>query len=262
MEGIPFDRLLHRYPPGHRRYVRQVKRRRLKIYLRPLFRRTYPTRERFILLSQMRSGSHLVRSLVNAHPSVHCDAEIFATVPTVIPRLLLKNAMGAREEPVYGFMLKPNHPAITQGSTTAHWIEWMQHEGFKLVHVQREDRLRQALSCHLAIQRQVWIVKKGVSKGVQPLRIDPEEILGIRTFIDSWKDSEEEWVSTLPSISFSYERDLESPERHQETADAIFDFLGLESVPVAAQIQRVLPPDPREYVTNWEEVAAAWEGGG
>ena len=195
---------------------------------------------------------------MDAHPKIHCSDELFAIQRAVRPRLLLKNAMGARPEPVFGFMLKPHSPASVQGSTTMDWINWLQDEEFKLVHLFREDKLRQALSNYVAMERQIWIHRKGIPRHVEPTRVDVTRLLEIRRFIESWSGAESRWVDTLPSISFSYERDLRSADRHQPTADAIFQFLGLDSVPVEAQIEQVLPSDPSMFVTNWPEVLTAW----
>lgn len=258
MQGIPLSSIRpQRSTAGGRRYRRYLRRRRLRLYLHPLFRSSHPTLKRFIVLSQMRVGSNLLRSLINSHPQVFCQDELFKRLKAFNARLLLENAAAARPEPVFGYMLKPHHPEDEQGFDNGEWIRWMQEEGFRLIHLRREDALRHALSIYMAMGRNVWIKRDGAPPRLESVTVDIERLLQIRAFVESWRDVESLWLESMPARSFSYERDLQDAGRHQSTADAVFEFLEVESVPVQTDLVRTLPTDPAEFVLNWDEVLEA-----
>jgi len=55
------------------------------VYTIPLIKRADSARCKFVVLAQSRSGTRLLRDLINCHLDVHCDATIF---DNHIPRFL------------------------------------------------------------------------------------------------------------------------------------------------------------------------------
>ena len=71
-----------------------------------------------------------------------------------------------------------------------------------------------------------------------------------------------ECLKDLPHLHLSYEADLLPPERHQATADRLFEWIEVGTAPVAARNRKILPDDPRATIANYDEVAQAVEARG
>ena len=63
--------------------------------------------KKFVLFFRPRSGSNLLVSLLNAHPDIHCDGEIFVRgkQKPIWPSLFLKGQSSKYYRGIYGFKL-------------------------------------------------------------------------------------------------------------------------------------------------------------
>ena len=62
-------------------------------------------------------------------------------------------------------------------------------------------------------------------------------------------------LESLPYLEIIYEENLLTTNQHQPTADKIFTYLNLPSVPVKTSLQKT-PYKISEVIENYEEIAA------
>jgi len=235
----------------------------LSVYLRQLLWRHPPPEGRFAILSHPRSGSQLLRGLINHHPQVCCMGEVFLRFldtrwsRVLFPRFYLE-ALAARSPfPTYGCILRQSHLHRVCHDAEA-FQRRLAEEGWKLIYLQRADRVRLALSQLRAARLKVWHLH--APEAPVAVRIDVQELRDQLRWIDQVRRHEERIMGSLPHLRVHYEDDLLPAERHQPTADRVFAWLGLPSVPVRARLHRTTPDDLSLGVANWAEVRAALEG--
>lgn len=238
-------------------YILSARLHEFYIYLRQLALRPAPPRVRFAIFSHPRSGSQLLRALVSQQPAVYCEGEVFLKFVgsrVLFPRVYLEGLSARTKSDVYGCILRQSHIySITRD------FEGFQRrlaaEGWKVVYLQRRDRLRLALSQLRAASSGIW--HRYAPGALAPMVVDVRELRDQLRWIDQCRRHEERIMGSVPHLKVVYEDDLFAASAHQATADAVFAFLGLPSVPVAARTFVTTPPDLSQAVANWEEVQRA-----
>ena len=208
---------------------------------------------RFVIFAQGRSGSTLLADLLNSHPRVYCADEILTWKRSDPARYALACSVGHRCD-TYGFKVKIYQ--LTQGqqlTDPGRLLRQLHDEGWLLLHLQRRNVLRQALSSMVAAQRDVYHQQRGAA-GLAPVPIDAAELL--RQTADRVRFCAEEAAALegLPYASFLYEDDLLDPASHQATASRAFAYLGIEDVPVRTKLRKIADRSLEEVVANAAEV--------
>jgi hypothetical protein len=58
-------------------------------------------------------------------------------------------------------------------------------------------------------------------------------------------------TSYLPLL---YEEHLLKPTHHQQTLNRVFDYLGVESIPVKTRFQKTTAPQISDFIENYDEI--------
>jgi len=218
---------------------------------------------RFVLLSNYRSGSTLMASLLNCHPEVFCDDEIFyrfiadAGCPRMLsPRLYLRGRAACSPKPVYGFDLKVDQ-LNKVNSERLHGphlqtVAWLQRNQWRIVYLRRLNLFQQSLSNVLASTRRVW--HRIDESPVPAVAILPKTLLEHMAYLEKTNAWEARAVMGLDYLELVYERDLLDASVHQKTADRVFAYLGLFSAPVKTEMRKMAASLPGLDVTNYEEL--------
>lgn len=213
---------------------------------------------RFLIFSQSRSGSTLLVDLLNSHPKVHCDKEIYLQ-PVPFPSLYRKALERRSNKPVYGFKTHIHQLYYKLGVTDpALFLAELHRDGYRFLFLRRENLVRQVMSDQLRQAGGQTHYRKG-EKDVELARlvVDPAEILEkLQQRHDFWIEAET-LLADLPHHTVYYERDLSDPADHQRTMDAVFGFLGLEPVSVETELVRINTRPLRDSIENYDELAAA-----
>lgn len=134
-------------------------------YLRYFTNRSTLPNRRFLIVCDYRSGSTLLANLLNQHPDVYCDGEIF--IPFVEHKLhriiwpygYLQGKLSATAKPVYGFDCKVDQimaMGINPRNTASSFFKKLNQEGWHFIYLRRLNIVRQSLSNHIAITRRQW----------------------------------------------------------------------------------------------------------
>jgi hypothetical protein len=220
----------------------------------------------FIIYGQSRSGSTLLKELLNSHPDITCDGELltmgwkYLDHPLTI-KLISKypypyfNLRRLRSgSPVYGFKFmifnsrKPGK--VLQHLVRNHW---------KLIHIHRNNILKQSLSNIIAKETRHWHLKEGESPPDYRLEIPPEKLLGELNTRKIWSERGNRFLEGIPHLRLDYESDLEEEENWSRTAARLFSYLDLEYQPVSSRINKTDPRPYREVISNYDDLITSLE---
>ena len=130
--------------------------------------------QKFVILSHLRSGTHLLRSALESHPSAVCQSEVFNSDDPRLPYPLSTATDEVLRRWVYkafppqieaaGFVMQVYHPrglaAFPGIRENAGWADiWSRLEAMadlKVIHLRRENGLRRHLSHVMARETGEW----------------------------------------------------------------------------------------------------------
>ena len=222
---------------------------------------TTQAKTKFIIFGQSRSGSTLLINLLNCHPQILADLEIYN--PLHIPALLkpLKNVicgypmpyanyrMWQTAKPVYGFKL-----LFFQIQKPEKFLSQLARNNWKFVHIHRDNIWQIALSNIIAMKTNHWHRNTGNESTPESVVIDPDRLFRALKTRTAWKAKENRLIEPYDHLKINYEKDLKNHENWQATSDKMFDFLGLENHPVQSTMQPTYQKPYSELIENYLEI--------
>lgn len=214
-----------------------------------------------LIFAQGRSGSTLLVELLNSLPEVRCEGEILQR-RVAFPAAWAEARRLRHRDRLYGFKVKPlqllHHQNVTD---MGGWLAGMHGRGWRLVHLERRNLLRQVLS-NIAAERYGWQRRVDTANpGRDPLHVDPAVLtywMGVRA---RWREQEHAALAGLAHETVHYEDDLSDPDRQQATLDRLAAALGVESAAGASNLRPANPGALADRIANYAEVRQALEGG-
>lgn len=211
---------------------------------------------KFIILSQGRTGSSLLQSLLDSHPQILCEGELLM-YPVSFPNLYIKS-MAARQyqkEVAWGFKVKPYHLTGTQKRDLNKFICDFYAEGWKIIRLERKDIFRQTISGIIGKYRNTWVITSENSKlNKTKIKIDTDQVIEWMEGKLKQKKWENEALDGLHYLNISYEDDLDDSENHQTTCDRICNHLKLPEKTIQTKLKKTTSRDLREEIENYDEV--------
>lgn len=217
----------------------------------------------FLVLSQGRSGSTLLTDLLSSVDGVVCDREVLAA-PVWSPALWVRGLRHRHPDATYGFKVKIYQLTRHQGITDpGRWLRGRARTGWRVVHLRRENLLRQVLSNARLWQTSVTHRTGDDAAAVhEPMTIEVPRLLAYLDARRSLGRAEDAALQGIPHLRLSYERDLLDPGRHASTVARVLAHVGHTGsavVPHTALV-RTSVDDLGALVANLDEVAAALRG--
>ena len=219
-------------------------------------------KKKFVIFSQSRSGSTLLKDLIDSHPSIHCEGEILALSEGYItnrfvlklcrripvPYIYFRKSLSQNE--IYGFTLFTYHtPHIKQ------CLYSLSRLGWRIIYLKRLDIVNQAISSIIALRSQYFHNIEGV---VKPKKInfeitEDEFLSAIKKRID-WRQKESITLKNIDHLTVYYEKDLEQMNCWQPAADKIFKHLNIASVAIHSGLQNTYSKPYSELINNYHEL--------
>lgn len=219
---------------------------------------------KFIVFGQGRSGSTLLTKLLDQHPDIFCDQEIFGSKQSPIfllpEKYIESNARkpSTSGKPIYGFKVKVYQLFSDQKiKNVKKLLERLHKKGWKFIFLYREDEMSHNVSSFKAFSMGKWFVEKEeiVKKAAsEKLYVDPVQFEKSVLWRRKFSAMEKECLQNIPHISVSYERDLLKSENHQKICDSIFNFLGVESHVVSANVKKMNSSNLEDSISNYSEI--------
>jgi hypothetical protein len=221
----------------------------------------YP-KSKFLIYTRGRTGSTVLTDLLNCHPDIFCDVEIFnflyCGAKVKYPEIYIKSCSkraGKHGKSVYGFKVKIAQLRYEHGYENYDEIlSNLYKDGYKFIYLRRSNYFRHKLSNIISAQTKIFHIKNGDSGVSRKVKIECDQLMeGIR-YGEIVNKTEAENLKEIDHITINYEDDLIENSMHQETADKIFKYLGLKSVKVDTELKRIVPEDLKEIILNYDEV--------
>lgn len=221
----------------------------------------YPE-NRFVIYTRGRTGSNVLTELLNCHPEILCDTEIFNLMychSTVLFPLTYIKSCSKRatihNKPVYGFKVKiaqlkfehkyKNYDIILKN---------LSDKGWKFLHLKRDNFLRHKLSNLLMAETKISHIRNGDNFIPKKIKIDCKVLMEGIKYSEEVERTEEENLKLIPHLKIQYEKDLVDNSKHQETADRIFEYLNLKPHKVNTNLKRITSENLEDVILNYDEV--------
>lgn len=216
---------------------------------------------KFIIFGQSRSGSTLLVHLLNCHPELMVDFEIYNPVhlPLLLkplikvirryPLPLANYSLWKSNKPVYGFKL-----LFFQVQNPEKLLSRLHHNNWKFIHIHRDNIWQIALSNIMAMTTDHWHRHTDNESTPESIAIKPERLLNALKNRTQWKTKEFELIKPYEHLSINYEKDLKNSNNWQATADKIFSYLDLESYLVTSTMKTTYQKPYSELIENYDEL--------
>lgn len=225
------------------------------------FKLSYPE-NKFVIYTRGRTGSTVLTDLLNCHPEIYCDVEIFnflyseskVKFPGLYIRSCSKRASSYKKS-TYGFKVK-----IAQLRHEHKYDKFdniltdLQSNGWKFIHLKRMNFLRHKLSNIVATRTNIFHIKNSSSERPERIKIDCNELIEGIKYSEKVEQEEEESLRNIPHLKLIYENDILDNSKHQETADKVFNYLNLKSCIVKTEMKRIISENLQDSILNFDEV--------
>lgn len=236
--------------------------------------------EKFIILGTARTGSNLLRGLLNSHRHVIAFGEIFRHKDTIgwdfahLPQpdsmlsLFQNDPVKFLETRVFGHF--PRHIAAVGFKIFyyhAHddaweplWTYLVKQEEIKVIHMKRRNMLRTHLSRKRAMLTDVWITQQPneLKQSVGPISLDYEECLEEFTKTRDWEQQYDSLFKNHDRVDVFYE-DLD--EDYLNEMGRIQKFLGVNVTEVQPSTAKQSKRRPlSSSILNYSELKEQFTG--
>ncbi len=233
------------------------KRREIAAYSRALLQKNQIPEQKFVIFGHGRSGSTLLVQLLNNQPKIYCEEEILNGRfygEILFPSLCVKGRSAKFPSKVYGFKVKIYQLIEDQNIEPEKFILNLFRDGWKIINLKRNNLLRNEISTLVAYSRDKWHSTSESSLNNKKITIAPEQLLEGIERREIYQIKEQEILKNIDHIKVIYEEDLLPAENHQKTCDRIFNYLGLDSVPVKTKLVKTTSNQLSDVIENYEEV--------
>lgn len=224
--------------------------------------------QKFIIFAHYRTGSTLLADLLNCHPQIFCDGEIFLKFvlrpigfrKVLLPKLYVKHCCRKANTKIYGFDLKLHQFEVTNirqlHGNSQFCFETLFKKNWKIIHLKRYNLFHHALSNYCANKRKIWAKTQETNQDLfsEPIYVDVQALLEELNWHERMFQSELTVLRDIPHLTLEYEKDLLKSEQHQTTANKVFAYLNIESVSVQTKFQKIASSNLADDIINYEEV--------
>jgi len=214
---------------------------------------------KFVIFGQGRSGSTLLKQLLHSHPAINCDGELlnvkdnYITNPFALrlaykfPIRFFNFRSRISKNELYGFTL-----LFYQYYPQRYLLEKLHNNGWRVIHITRENDFLQSISHFVARQTNLWHRTHEHSDHLQKVLIDPNEFLSWIKLLAKNKATENEIFKNLDHFRVVYENDLQQEDLWPNITSRIFEFLNTCQAPVSAGIKKTYARPYSEIVENYD----------
>jgi len=215
---------------------------------------------RFIVLSRSRTGSNLLISLLNSHPHIYAEGEIFAKLSGRNYKEVLAKAFA--KQPFHinakGFKIFYYHPLDDRSCNI--WDELQSLNDLHIIHLKRRNILRTLLSRKIAKIQNVWAVSSdrqhsNLCKDKVSTHFTVDELNKGFKQTREWEEVGDKMFRTHPVLSIDYE---ELVNDRTNTFRKVTEFLGVEYTQPKTELKKQNTKSMRETITNYDALKSAF----
>lgn len=216
----------------------------------------------FIVLTRDRTGSNMLIQMMNSHPNIAADYEIFAKLNGRTEQSVLNKAFS--RQPFYvkakGFKIFYYHPQDTDSATIWNFLESM--NDLYVVHLKRRNILRALISSRIAYMTGIYGVRSEKEKSVYQKKVSSifYPVDDLRKHMEqtrAWEEKGEEKFKKHPMISIDYE-DL--VDHRNQTFKKVTDFLSVTYKEPRTDFKKQTTQSLRELLENYDLLKDQFRG--
>lgn len=221
-----------------------------------------------LIFAQGRSGSTVLESLLASTGHFASRGELLGEGHELVryPYAFLRGharRTGRRHFLAHVKVYQLNRDRIAAGAAPIdprRFLRRLHGEGWRIIHLTREDRVRHVLSNLVAEARKGYhkLDDRPETTAVRVERTAVEAAIAERL---AFAEEERAALEGIPHTRVVYERDLEPAAAHQATIDGVLDFLGLPHRPVSTPLRKINARPLRNIIANYDELADWLENG-
>lgn len=209
----------------------------------------------FVIVSQARSGSNLLVSLLDSHPQIDARGELLRRLDGVPIATRLEEIYGRKPRRIHavGFKCFYYHPLDNPDAPI--WEQLQAIEGLHVVHLARRNVLRTVTSRRLAGATGAW-VDHGEGVAAKPkVRFTPAELREAFEQTEAWIRAYEHRFRDHPRLEVSFE-DLVTGT---STSTDVVSFLGLAPTLLQTSMRRQNPEPLSQLIEGFDELRAEFD---
>lgn len=229
--------------------------------------------KRFVIFGMGRTGSSLLASLLNSHPGILCEGELFRLKrwPTSLrmiariwqehpmPYLAYRQMLARLHNPIvaYGFKLHTKLHA-QQIADTYGFLHQAHRHGWKIIHLERESLFDQVISTMMSSETGRYFGNDLKSEPTVQVTIPVDTFLTTMQKTVTISHNNRRMLSKIPHIHIGYTSDLAQEVLWQPTVAHICRYLDIPEP--AHAYSHISKPWTRPYaqmITNYAELVEA-----
>jgi LPS sulfotransferase NodH len=232
---------------------------------------------RFVILARSRTGSNLLRSLLNSHPQIVVFSEVFRNPDAIdwgFPgyRQSPRDARLMRQDPVaflenrifagqprnvaaVGFKLFYYHAREPQLAPL--WPYLAQADDIKIIHLKRRNILRTHLSRERAIRTDEWARLDDAPRPETPIHLDYERCLADFEQTRRWEEEMDAFFAGREMLQLTYEALVADMTGEMDRVQA---FLGVPRRDLTPLTKKQAQKPLSAAIANYDELKARFAG--
>ena len=235
------------------------------VYMFSVFKNKIKRDTKFIIFSQWRSGSTLLREMFNSHPKIYCDKEILDW-DVISPIGLVLNRESFFMESVYWFkLLVPQMMDRMWYKTVAEeedflalpmglkkdFLQKLVDHGYKIIYLKRENILDIAVSFFYARFRKKF---HSTSTDKKPkMTVDLVTFLKRTHWLEVCVNAADVLMKEFDHCFVSYEEDLLNSKNHVKIMEKCYNHLWISYYTPNITLKKIIPKDYSQIIKNHEE---------
>jgi LPS sulfotransferase NodH len=241
--------------------------------------------QRFIILGKGRSGSNFLRGLLNSHHKIIVFGELFREIDSIgwefpdyekylqtphLISLIQSDPINFLEKQVFrkyspqisavGFKLFYYH--AQDDSCKVLWSYLKEQKNLKIIHIQRNNTLKELLSLRKAFKTNTWTNTDGIEEETISITLDYEDCLREFTYSQQIKAKYNAFFQDHPLLNVFYDN---LSNNYETEIKKVQDFLGVAYEPVKPLTYKQAQQSLKEAISNYFELkekfaGTHWEG--
>jgi LPS sulfotransferase NodH len=214
--------------------------------------------ERTLIFGQGRSGSTLLESLLASTGHFVPQGEVFGAKGRKIlyPERYLRGQSSRWPDKNFLCHVKIHHLVCRQRPVEPRpFLQRLSNDGWRIIFLERHDRVRQALSFLVAEIRGEYHKRDDRPETIS-VQVSRERLEALVNRGTVQANEERRALLGIDYQAVVYERDLEDASKHQRTIDGVLDFLELPRRPASTSMRKVITQPLHEVIVNYDEFAA------
>lgn len=245
---------------------------------------------RFVIISHLRSGTHLLRTLLESHPAIVCQTEVFNSDNPNLPYSLTTPTQAVLDKWVFkdfhdgiqcvGFVLQAYHPHGLKAFPGIRanplwsdvWPRLQNMPGLRVIHLQRDNSLRRHLSHVIARRTGGWhhwneeralkvshieqVNVQAADLSERPVvELDAERLRIDFEDVERLHQRVKDLFSSGKYLSLSYEKLCSCPD---PLCKELLRFLGVSPAPLEAAVAKIENRPLHVSIANFQPLREAF----